>query len=129
MTKTCSRCRRRKPAVEFHRNRKKKDGRASHCRSCHRRDYYDLDAWRARRFKRSYGITLEEYDLYFKKQGGLCALCRGESNGRGRLAVDHDHETGEVRGLLCFTCNTNLAWVERVSESAVANYLSKGVLL
>lgn len=59
--------------------------------------------------KRIYGITIKEYYKMLEDQGGGCAVCGktpGE-NGR-RLAVDHDHETGEVRGLLCSSCNTGL---------------------
>lgn len=60
--------------------------------------------------KRKYGLTREMWDEMFKKQGGLCALCRKRSMGKGggRLDVDHCHETGRVRGLLCRHCNTAL---------------------
>ena len=53
----------------------------------------------------TYGITGEEYWLLYASQGGRCFVCR---KGRGlsrRLSVDHSHETGEVRGLLCSFCN------------------------
>lgn len=55
---------------------------------------------------RKFGITPEQYDELFEKQGGKCALCSktGEEQGRA-LAVDHDHTTGEIRGLLCNYCN------------------------
>jgi hypothetical protein len=58
--------------------------------------------------KRNYGITLQEYDAMFEAQGGMCAIC-GEPRPEERtLHVDHDHETGEIRGLLCFRCNNAL---------------------
>lgn len=50
--------------------------------------------------KKTYGIEPEEYDRLFALQGGKCYICRRTARSR-RLAVDHDHETGEVRGLLC----------------------------
>lgn len=53
--------------------------------------------------KRKYGITLDEYNEMLSKQGGKCAIC-GEDKSE-TLAVDHDHNTGEVRGLLCAHCN------------------------
>lgn len=63
----------------------------------------------------NYGINLGEYDALYRKQSGCCAICRirkepwqpgGGVKGRYRfLAVDHDHTTGRVRGLLCFGCN------------------------
>lgn len=63
---------------------------------------------------RRYGITLEQYEQMLEAQGGVCAICgRPErskvyKHGPRSLAVDHGHETGRIRGLLCFSCNTNL---------------------
>jgi hypothetical protein len=55
--------------------------------------------------KRTYGITLDDYERMFEAQGGVCAIC-GEVRPEERtLHVDHDHLTGEIRGLLCFRCN------------------------
>lgn len=54
---------------------------------------------------RKYGITAEQYEQLLEWQGGRCAIC-GNRPRKKRLAVDHDHRTGEVRGLLCATfCN------------------------
>ena len=52
-------------------------------------------------------ITIEEFDRRVMDQGGRCAICRALPSGR-RLIVDHDHETGAVRGLLCDYCNRRL---------------------
>lgn len=68
---------------------------------------------------RLYGITMAEYDTMLKGQGGVCAACGGREDVKGRrLCVDHDHDTGRVRGLLCHKCNTaiglgkdSIAWV------------------
>jgi hypothetical protein len=59
--------------------------------------------------KRMYGMTLDEYDQMLAAQSNGCAICgkSPEENGK-RLAVDHNHNTGEVRGLLCQGCNTAL---------------------
>jgi Autographiviridae endonuclease VII len=61
---------------------------------------------------RMYGIDLAEYGRMYVEQGGVCAICRdrGERTtaGRDTLHVDHDHETGKVRGLLCGVCNRGL---------------------
>jgi hypothetical protein len=57
--------------------------------------------------KRRYGITPEQYDALFIKQGGHCAICPSVPKTR-RLHVDHDHTTKKVRGLLCYRCNNFL---------------------
>lgn len=53
-------------------------------------------------YETQYGITLEEYEQLQQKQNHCCALC-GEKK---RLIVDHCHDTGNIRGLLCHGCNT-----------------------
>jgi hypothetical protein len=55
--------------------------------------------------EKTYGITAAEYDALYKAQGGKCYICRRSTGKARRLAVDHDHKTGEVRGLLCKPCN------------------------
>jgi len=63
----------------------------------------------ASRLKRSYGITIEYYNKLFNKQEGKCAICgRHQSELKRTLSVDHDHETGEIRGLLCDRCNSGI---------------------
>lgn len=67
---------------------------------------------RSARLQKAYGITVDDFDRMLAEQGGRCAICRRtkeEAGGRGEhLHVDHDHETGRVRGLLCHACNTRL---------------------
>jgi hypothetical protein len=58
--------------------------------------------------KRKFGITLEQYDAMLAEQGGGCGICRKPPRDDISLHVDHDHETGRIRGLLCFTCNNAL---------------------
>src|SRR5678810_15646 len=57
-----------------------------------------------------FGLSQDEYDAMEQVQGGLCATCRRpeESGWARRLHIDHDHDTGKVRGLLCGKCNTCL---------------------
>lgn len=65
---------------------------------------------------RKYGLTPETFAALLDRQGGVCAICRKpettkqphRKSGDESLAVDHCHETGKVRGLLCFMCNTAL---------------------
>lgn len=58
--------------------------------------------------KTTYGITREEYDAILEAQGGKCAICRRATGASRNLSVDHDHKTGEVRGLLCTPCNRDV---------------------
>lgn len=77
---------------------------------------------RSAALKRRYGITVEEYDAMYEEQHGVCLVCSKPStklDGYGniaRLHVDHNHDTGEVRGLLCNNCNTALGLLKESPE-------------
>ena len=77
----------------------------SRCRACNSRANY------ASHLEKTYDITVEEYERLLAFQGGRCAICGQQPKAR-RLAIDHDHETGAVRGLLCsadeWGCNVSL---------------------
>ncbi|MFD3999808.1 endonuclease VII domain-containing protein [Streptomyces rubiginosohelvolus] len=126
---TCTQCNQPLPKPEFHRS--DRGGRFRKCRSCRaatrkawRETYRDKQSVYRRRFKLSrYGLTESEYDFMLAAQGGVCAMC-GETCVSGRqLAVDHDHATGVVRGLLCVKCNRQLGIFE-VLRPAAEEYLS-----
>jgi hypothetical protein len=68
---------------------------------------YDKTTRKEGNLRRTYGISIEEYGILLKKQGGRCAICGKIPNGRD-LCVDHDHKTGKIRGLLCHNCNTGI---------------------
>ena len=65
------------------------------------------------------GLTIADYDAMVRKQRGLCAIC-GCPPKRKRLAVDHDHKSNTVRGLLCSNCNLCLGWVDKYLREIVA---------
>jgi len=87
------------------------------------------DKARDAHLRRQYGITLEHYERLFAQQNGVCAIC-GDPPGLGNtnlgrkgerrqgrptrplLAVDHDHVTGKVRGLLCIPCNRGIGFLK-----------------
>jgi hypothetical protein len=75
--------------------------------------------------KRKYGVTPEWYDQRLAAQGGGCAICGRPPRDDISLHVDHDHETGALRSLLCFTCNNLLGDVrdDAVLLSKAASYL------
>jgi hypothetical protein len=80
---------------------------------------------RAGHLRRKYGISHEEYEALLHAQGGRCAICRREPNPKISLHVDHDHETGAVRGLLCVRCNNGIALFDEDHEVLrdIAGYL------
>lgn len=67
-------------------------------------------ATHARHILKTYGITADEYNRIYEYQGGRCYLCRRARGTTRRLAVDHCHATGRVRGLLCKFCNRLLGF-------------------
>lgn len=72
-------------------------------------------------FLRKYNLTLLEYDKMLARQAGRCAVCQSKKPGgrSGLFAVDHDHETGKIRGLLCNKCNTGLGLFDDDPDSLV----------
>lgn len=64
---------------------------------------------RRKNLKDRYGITIEEYDAMLASQDHKCAICGLEMDEGRRLAVDHDHTTGAVRGILHARCNSGIA--------------------
>lgn len=96
-------------------------GEQAKARSKNRNDYFKSRALHTSNLKRRYGITSEQYDQMLKKQKGLCAICKNKENAKSynkqssapqRLAIDHCHKTGLVRGLLCFSCNRGIGYLK-----------------
>lgn len=76
------------------------------------------------RLLREYGITLDQYNQMFEEQEGKCAICgKHQSELKFALAVDHNHDTGEVRGLLCRKCNTGIGLFDD-NKSLIHNALT-----
>jgi len=135
--KICPKCGLAKEKKEFGKDSTTASGVSSWCKPCKK-------AWRARHrkdnpeklksmdfnsdLKKLYGITSDQYWELFNKQNGLCACC-GQSHELfvRRLHVDHDHNSGQIRGLLCTECNPGLGYfqdsIERL-EMAIT-YLKK----
>ena len=87
-----------------------REHRNAYMREYHRQPHV-VEKRRAAHYMKQYGITVEEYNHRVSEQEGLCKTCGQPPRGRGRhevLHVDHDHVTGEVRGLLCSQCNMAL---------------------
>jgi len=143
MTRICPKCKRELPLTSeyFCRSKREKYGFVYSCKKCiyaDKKRYYKTEQGKAARKRRRqkyrstaegrekhreemlryrHGITLEEYNRLFEQQNGLCAICEGVNvDGRG-LAVDHNHQTGKVRGLLCFDCNLLLGRLENLPKA------------
>lgn len=86
------------------------------------REQHRRGSW-ACKLRAEYGLTLEQHEAMIEAQGGRCAICLRKR----KLCVDHDHETGKVRALLCRPCNTMLGNAEDVPNRlrAAAKYLEK----
>lgn len=120
--KTCSKCGLEKDESEFYGN--SRGGLASQCKTCrkhykktHKKERPEAakraDQEYQRKYQRSklladnYGLSQIQYGAMLEKQNGCCAICgRHQSEFKKTLAVDHNHETGKNRGLLCGPCNT-----------------------
>ena len=115
----CRECGEIKPLDDFYSNKSNSDGKSPYCKPCEiarkrarrRATSPELKSkmHRRRNLKRNYGITVEQFDEMYERQGGCCAICgTTEPGGRGRFHVDHCHDSGKNRGLLCHHCNTAL---------------------
>lgn len=131
MKKVCTKCGVEKNARDFHKRKDTKSGLRSHCKDCvnvrNLTKYYlcgktaesHQKARRKWALKNYYGLTPEDYDQMLADQNGVCYICghppkfqRSKFGGSSLLHVDHCHETGKVRKLLCNTCNTALGAVQ-----------------
>jgi len=134
--KQCSKCGEVKSTSLFYRNAAKKDGLSTACKVCDKAKaaaHYNADPehrWRIE-IKRKYGLTAIQYYMMLDQQDGKCKICKGIGPGgagrTSRMAIDHCHQTGKVRGILCNRCNRALGLFEdNISNlTAAIEYLSR----
>ena len=124
--KQCRQCLKAKPFSEFYSikyvYKPGQSGFRSRCIECEKveskreRQNASTREWhRNYRLLSRFGITAKQYDEMFASQNGRCAICMREDK-RQRLAVDHDHKTGRVRGLLCLHCNVAIGKLDDDAE-------------
>lgn len=131
-TKVCPKCKKEKEAIleNFYPNAK---GHICWCKECvlgravaWSSANPERAAMRRKRWKLKalYKISIEEFDRLFTLQDGKCAICLATPD---TFHVDHDHSSGEVRGLLCFPCNAGLGNMKDDPQlmRAGANYLER----
>jgi hypothetical protein len=114
----CPACRRSKPAASFYPDRQRKNGLGPYCKLC-------VSAIR----KRCYGLSPDDYRALLVKQADRCAICKLKESAKGMtLAVDHDHVSSLVRGLLCSNCNNGLGRFKENPQTlmAAARYIERG---
>jgi Recombination endonuclease VII len=109
MKKRCADCKQYKLTSEFPRSKNREDGLHSYCKACNNARSNESrqrlhGGSRHYHLKHRYGIGADEFDELVRRQGGVCAIC-GRADPEH---VDHSHETGAVRGILCFNCNGGL---------------------
>lgn len=101
------------------------------CNGCYSKQQRETPAGKNRYLKRHYGLTLEQAEAMLAQQGGRCAVCHEEialfrKGWLGGGAVDHDHATGTVRGILCHGCNIAIGLIGRNERLARAqHYLAR----
>lgn len=153
-TQICRRCEIPKAIDQFWKSSYKSSGLLQYCKTCanlnrketrHRQKSGDIkhtfkfnsldkntveykNHQRNRKLKVTYGITLDDYNKMFSIQSGCCDICKTHQSQLKRpLDVDHNHDTGEVRGLLCSNCNTGIGLLKDSSEilTLAIKYLEK----
>jgi Recombination endonuclease VII len=134
MVKICTKCGKEKKINEFYKDKDCRFGFMAHCKDCkgkytseHAKKYktrrHELylsnkDEYKNNSLLKKFGITLDQYNKMLESQNGVCAICGkdetvidGKSKIVRSLAVDHNHKTGKVRGLLCVKCNNMLGLI------------------
>ena len=141
--KRCTICKEMKPLDFFHKSGFRPSGNQKfrpNCRTCSskktaqwrkkKRAHYNAymrkyriqnpDSFRAMEIKKHYGLTPEDLMRMTTEQNNKCKICNRLPTGKRPLAIDHCHTTGRVRGLLCYRCNTAIAFVESPGLLAIA---------
>ena len=136
--KVCTVCKQSLHYEHYHKSKQTKDGYGYRCKECDKKARHKYreenkerfaEVSRRKNLKHRYGITLEQYYEMLQSQDNRCAICNTTENkviGERRdwnWAVDHCHDTGKVRGLLCNTCNRALGLFQdnkEILEKAIA---------
>jgi hypothetical protein len=113
--KICSSCKEAKYLKDFSKNKNRPDGHHTQCKLCRskykpseesrKKNNERLRIWN--RFKAT-GFTQEDFESKLAEQDGKCAICGTTDSGSMAFHADHDHKTGQKRGVLCHKCNTGL---------------------
>ena len=140
--KQCSVCKETKELDQFYNVKSSKDGKGYRCKACDnkaRQKWSEKNPERAhlsqrqRNLKHRFGVDLEWYEEQFKKQNYSCAICESKTNKTAgdrqfwNFSVDHCHDSGKIRGILCNNCNRALGLFQDNFEllKKAADYLEE----
>lgn len=145
-SKRCSKCKKVKPLDEFSKRKERKSGYGSRCKECMNEQhkawrkgkeaivYARSRAWKAKhkehikeynflkKLHYNYGLSKDDYNRMLDEQDSKCLICDKRFTDKLKPCVDHNHETGEIRGLLCIYCNTMLGYAKdscRILEKGI----------
>jgi hypothetical protein len=114
----CGCCKEQLPVASFNRRKRGTGSYQTNCKKCVGELWKTAkqsgpEVRRRYQLQRKYGVNEQSYFSLWNQQNGVCAICGNEETARYKgtlkmLAVDHDHETGVIRGLLCQECNTGI---------------------
>lgn len=105
--KECSQCKKIKDYSCFNKEERNTDGYTGSCKDCRNLNRRGKRSLEGRKYRaKQYGLTLEEYEDYF--DNASCGICGIKEN----LCLDHNHSTGEIRGVLCKNCNSGLGYLQ-----------------
>ena len=149
-TKVCAKCKTRKPASRFSQDKARTDGLYSYCKECKAamtRSYNEKNredvrgrqrarnktpqgrrATRSNNLKAKFGISVQEFDQRFRAQDRCCAICKRRRKTKEKsFALDHNHSTGSLRGILCHSCNRALGLADENTRllRAAIKYLER----
>jgi len=139
-TKICNVCLEEKPEEDFPKHSQHKDGYRQPCKVCHRKKRKERRKpatqethirLKKNRFKRRYNLSLEEFELLKQSQDNKCAICGNDfiniESYKNKPQLDHNHETNEIRGILCLTCNSGIGFFNDSIELLIKakEYLEK----
>ena len=130
-TKKCLLCKKIRRVSRFGRNKLASDGLQSICNPCTNE--------KARKYAREhhlhtrYGLTIDDYNKMLSNQKGVCKICKAlpTTSSNNKLAVDHCHISGDVRGLLCTRCNVVIGQIENIAHlyDKINDYLGHRVFI
>ena len=108
--KLCTKCNQIKSLEEFSQSKNEKQAVQYHCKDCNKK-YREQKKEKVKDYqlKRKFGLSLDEYQKMLEEQKGVCKIC-GQVENNKQLAVDHWHTTGQIRGLLCGSCNRGIGY-------------------